>query len=260
METPGFKRSLFLAGSGALIASSAMPAQAADNVTLDVLIASNAQHAFTEIIKDYSAKHPNVEIKPQWLGGATIAKMVDEGKPADVAMAGSTILKREEALLDPPIDILQNKEVILVPKGNPAKITSLKDLANPGVKLSLGTPSSAVGTIASAVIQKGAADWGFDFVQNVRKNIVVQEDKGSDVLAALGSKADATITFASDVDPSKYQTIQIDDKYNVVSTYQIAVVKASKNAAAAKDFVAFASGPVGLATLKKFNYMPPPSK
>src|SRR5579872_1521488 len=240
METPGFKRSLFLAGSGALIASSAMPAQAADNVTLDVLIASNAQHAFTEIIKDYSAKHPNVEIKPQWLGGATIAKMVDEGKPADVAMAGSTILARVTNQIDAPVSILQNKEVILVPKGNPAKITGLKDLANPSVKLSLGTPASAVGTIASQVIQNGAKDWGFDFVQNVRKNIVVQKEKGSEVLAALGKEANATITFGSDVDPAKYQTVEIDPKYNVISTYQIAVVKASKNAAASRDFASFA--------------------
>ncbi|MGA3037203.1 MAG: molybdate ABC transporter substrate-binding protein [Vulcanimicrobiaceae bacterium] len=255
------KRSFFFAATLALVVTaSVVPTRAADKVQLDVLIASNAQHAFTEIIKDYEAKHPSVEIKPQFLGGATIAKMVDEGKPADVAMAGSTILKREESLLEKPIDILQNKEVILVPKGNPGKVTGLKDLANPGVKLSLGTPSSAVGTIASQVIQKGAAEWGFDFVQNVRKNIVVQEDKGSDVLAALGPKADATITFASDVDPSKYQTIMIDDKYNVVSTYQIAVVKASKNAATAKDFADFASGPVGLATLRKFNYLPPPPK
>jgi molybdate transport system substrate-binding protein len=260
MLISGFTRSLFLTAACALAASSAIPAGAADKVELDALIASNAQHAFTEIIKDYEAKHPSVEIKAQFLGGATIAKMIDEGKPADVAMAGSTVLKREENLLEKPIDILQNKEVILVPKGNPGKITGLKDLANPGVKLSLGTPSSAVGTIASQVIQKGAAEWGFDYVQNVRKNIVVQEEKGSDVLAALGPKADATITFASDVDPSKYQTIPIDEKYNVVSVYQIAVVKASKNAAAAKDFADFAAGPVGLATLRKFNYLPPPPK
>ena len=128
------KLTLFLAVSLALVVTaSAMPTRAADKIQLDALIASNAQHAFTEIIKDYESKHPNVEVKAQWLGGATIAKMVDEGKPADVAMAGSTILKRKESLLDKPIDILQNKEVILVPKGNPGKITGLKDLANPGV-------------------------------------------------------------------------------------------------------------------------------
>lgn len=245
---------LFAAAMGV----SAQALRAAPKIELTALIASNAQHAFTEIIDEYQAKHPDVTIKPQWLGGATIAKMVDTGQPADVAMAGSTVLKRVENLIDPPVPILQNKEVILVPKGNPGKIKGLKDLADPGVKLSLGTPASAVGTIASQVIQKGAAEWGFDFVQNVRKNIVVQKEKGSEVLDAVGKEANATITFASDVNPSKYDEIPIDDKYNVVSTYEIAVVKASKNAAAAKDFASFAAGSQGLATLKKFHYMPPP--
>ncbi|MGH7660332.1 MAG: molybdate ABC transporter substrate-binding protein [Vulcanimicrobiaceae bacterium] len=254
------KRIVVLALGTALALASVVAVGAADQVELDALIASNAQKAFTQIIKEYQAKHPNVTIKPQFLGGATIAKMVDTGKPADVAMAGSSVLKREEHLLDPPVPILQNKEVILVPKNNPAKITGLKDLANPGVKLSLGTPASAVGTIASQVIQNGAKDWGFDFVQNVRKNIVVQKEKGSEVLAALGSEANATITFASDVDPSKYDTVEIDPKYNVVSTYEIAVVKASKHQAESRDFAGFAAGPQGLAVLKKFNYMPPPAK
>ncbi|MBV8424575.1 MAG: molybdate ABC transporter substrate-binding protein [Candidatus Eremiobacteraeota bacterium] len=254
------KRSFLLVAGGAFAVASVSPIGAADRVELTALIASNAQHAFTEIIEDYQKKHPNVSIKPQWLGGATIAKMVDEGQPADVVMAGSAPLKKEEQLLEPLVSILQNKEVILVPKGNPGKVNGLKDLANPGVKLAVGTPSSAVGTIAGQVIQKGAEDWGFDYVTNVRKNIVVQKEKGSDVLAAVGNEANAAITFASDVDPSKYQTVEIDPKYNVVSTYQIAVVKASKNAAASRDFATYASGPAGLAVLKKFNYMPPPPK
>jgi len=238
---------------------SATPIGAADKIELNALIASNAEGAFTEIIKAYEAKHPGVTIKAQWLGGATIAKTIDENSgPADVAMAGSSVLDRVKNLIDSPTPILQNKEVILVPKGNPAKIAGLKDLANPGVKLSLGTPASAVGTLASQVIQKGAADWGIDFVQNIRKNTVFQAEKGSDVLDALGKQANATITFASDVNPAKYDLIPIEDKYNVVSTYSITVPKASKNQQAAHDFVAAVTSAQGEATLKKFHYMPPP--
>jgi len=147
----------------ALIAllSAAAPVGAAGKVELNALVASNAQGAFTEIIKEYQAKHPNVTIKPQWLGGATIAKTIDEGKePVDIAMAGNGPLDRVKNLTEPPTPILQNKEIILVPKGNPAKITGLRDLANPGVKLSLGTPGSAVGALSSQVIQKGATDFG----------------------------------------------------------------------------------------------------
>jgi molybdate transport system substrate-binding protein len=239
----------------------ATPIAAADKVEINALIASNAQNAFTEIIKDFEAKHPDITVKPQFLGGATIAKIIDENSgPADVAMAGSAVLDRVKNVTEPATPILQNKEVILVPKGNPAKVTGLKDLANPGVKISLGTPESAVGTIASQVIQKGAADWGFDFVTNIRKNTVFQAEKGSDVLDALGKQANATITFASDVNPSKFDTVPIEEKYNVVSVYSITVPKASKYQQAAHDFVAAVTGPGGMATLKKWHYMPPPPK
>ncbi len=252
------KTLLTLCALGAAILS-ATPIGAADKVELNALIASNAEGAFTEIIKTYEAKHPGVTIKAQWLGGATIAKTIDENSgPADVAMAGSTVLDRVKNLIDSPTPILQNKEVILVPKGNPAKITGLKDLANPGVKLSLGTPASAVGTLASQVIQKGATDWGIDFVQNIRKNTVFQAEKGSDVLDALGKQANATITFASDVNPARYDLVPIEDKYNVVSIYSITVPKASKYQQAAHDFVAAVTSAQGEATLRKFHYMPPP--
>ena len=244
--------------SGALLNLPLTSSLAADKVELNALVASNAQKTFDAIIADFQKKHPNVTVKAQYLGGSTIATMVDEGKPADVVMAGSGPIERVKNLVETPIPILQNKEIILVAKGNPQKITGLRDLAGPGIKLSLGTPGSAVGALSSQVIQKGAADFGFDFVDKVRKNIVVQKEKGSEVLDAVGREANATITFASDVDPKRFFAVPIDEKYNVVSTYVIAIPKASKNAAAAKQFVEEVTGPVGMAPLKKHHYMPPP--
>ena len=107
---------------------------------------------------------------------------IDANEAIDVILVGSTVLDKELQLVEPPTPVLQNKEMILVPKGNPAKVHGLKDLANPGVKLSMGTPTSAVGRLAGTVVQNAAADYGFDFVSNLRKNIVVQSEKGSDVV------------------------------------------------------------------------------
>jgi molybdate transport system substrate-binding protein len=219
------------------------------------LVASNAQGAFTELIKQFEVKHKGVKVNVQYLGGSTIAKMVDEQQPADVLLVGDSAISKETQLIETPTPVLKNKEMILVPKGNPAKIRTLKDLANPGVKLAMGTPTSAVGKLASQLIQNAAGDYGFEFVQNIRKNIVVQEEKGSDFVAAIGNKANAAITFASDVNAAKFDAIPIDDKYNVVSTYVMTVPKNAKNAALGKDFVAMVAGPQGQATLRKFHYM-----
>ncbi len=243
----------------AFIAPSAVQPAAADT-EITALVASNAQAAFTDLIKEFEAKHKGVTVKAEYLGGATIGKRIDAGEAIDVVLVGSTILDPLAARIEPPTPVLQNKETILVPKGNPAKVHSLKDLANPGVKLSMGTPTSAVGKLASTVIQKAAGDYGFDFLTNVRKNIAVASEKGSDVVEAIGPKANAGITFASDVNPAKFDDITIDDKYNIVSTYSMTVTKVAKNAALGKDFVALVAGPEGQAVLRKWHYMPPPAK
>jgi molybdate transport system substrate-binding protein len=234
------------------------PPAVAESGEITALVASNAKGAFTQLIKQFETKHKGVTVKVEYLGGSDIGKRIDANEPIDVVLVGSTILDKELQLIDPPTPVLQNKEMILVPKGNPAKVHSLKDLANNGVKLSMGTPTSAVGRLASQVIQNAAADYGFDFVTNVRKNIAVASEKGSDVVDAIGPKANAGITFASDVNPAKFEAIPIDEKYNVTSTYSMTVTKNAKNAALGKDFVALVRGPQGQETLKKFHYLPPP--
>jgi molybdate transport system substrate-binding protein len=242
---------------GLAVPTGSRPA-AAESGEISALVASNAKGAFTQLIKQFETKHKGVKVKVEYLGGADIGKRIDANEPVDVVLVGSTVLDKELQLVEPPTPVLQNKEMILVPKGNPAKVHSLKDLANPGVKLSMGTPTSAVGKLASQVIQNAAADYGFDFVTNVRKNIAVASEKGSDVVDAIGPKANAGITFASDVNPAKFDAIPIDEKYNVTSTYSMTVTKNAKNAALGKDFVALVRGPQGQDTLKKFHYMPPP--
>lgn len=257
LTTSRFAAVVAAAGLLAIVAPSAVQPAAADT-EITALVASNAEGAFTDLIKEFEAKHKGVTVKAEYLGGATIGKRIDGGEAIDVVLAGSTILDPLGARIEPPTPVLQNKETILVPKGNPAKVHSLKDLANPNVKLSMGTPTSAVGRLASTVIQKAAADYGFDFVTNLRKNIAVQSEKGSDVVDAIGPKANAGITFASDVNPAKFDDIPIDDKYNVVSIYSMTVTKSAKNAALGKEFVALVAGPEGQAVLRKWHYMPPP--
>lgn len=248
-----------LAGLGAfaLIALGAPhPSDAASNEVV-ALVASNAQGAFTEIIKEFEAAHKGVKVKATYLGGTQIGTMVDESQAADVVLVGSGTTDKEAQLLGAPVAVLRNREVILVPKNNPANIKTFKDIANPGVKLAIGTSGSAVGKLASQVIQNGAAVYGFDFVKNVRDNVKVQADKGSDVVGAVGGAANAAVAFESDKDDSKFITIPIEEKFNVVSTYNMAVTKNAKNADMAKALVELVAGSAGQAVLRKFNYMSP---
>jgi len=246
-------------GIGAIVLiAAAMPtpgAAASDEVV--ALVASNAKVAFTEIIKEFEAKHKGAKVKAQYLGGTQIGNLVDTQDRADVVLVGSSTTDKESQLLGPVTPVLRNKEVILVPKNNPANIKSLKDLGNKGVNLAIGTSGSAVGKLAGQVIQNAAGTYGFEFVKDIRENVKVQAEKGSDVVAAVGGAANAAIAFESDKDDAKFITIPIEDKFNVVSTYSMAVTKNAKNATLAKELVELVAGPDGQAVLKKHNYMAP---
>jgi len=87
--------------------------------------------------------------------------------------------------------------------------------------------------------------------------VKVQAEKGSDVVAAVGGAANAAIAFQSDKNDAKYFMIPIEDKLNVVSTYNMAVTKNAKNAKLAEDLVDLVQGSKGQAVLRKFNYMSP---
>lgn len=246
--------SVAVATFASLAFAPAHPGAAASNEVV-ALVASNAQGAFTEIIKEFESANKGVKVKPNYLGGTQIGTMVDESAPADVVLVGSGTTDKEAQLLGAPVAVLRNREVILVPKNNPANIKSFKDIANPGVKLAIGSSGSAVGKLASQVIQNGASAYGFDFVKGVRDNVKVQADKGSDVVGAVGGAANAAIAFESDKDDAKYITIPIEDKFNVVSTYNMAITKNAKNPQMAKKLVELVAGSSGQAILHKFNYM-----
>jgi len=234
-----------------------VPPAAAASTDVVAYVASNAKVAFTAIIKAFEAQHKGVTVTATYLGGTQIGKAVDGQKPVDVVLVGSTVLDKETQFVGPITPVLRNSEVLLVPKGNPASIKSMKDLANPGVKLAVGTPDSAVGKLASQVIQNAAGEFGFDYVKAVRDNIKFQAEKGSDVVGAVGNQANVAIGFASDRNDAKYTTIPIEDKYNVVSTYSMTVPKSAKSAAMGQALVDFVAGPAGQAILHKNGYMPP---
>ncbi len=124
--------SLKIAGIGAfmLVAITSPKPSTAAPTEVVALVASNAKAAFTEIIKDFQNKHKGVTVKASYLGGAEIGKIVDEQGEADVVLVGSSTTDKEANLLGPTTPVLRNKEIILVPKGNPAKIHALKDLGS----------------------------------------------------------------------------------------------------------------------------------
>ncbi|MBC5811036.1 MAG: extracellular solute-binding protein [Candidatus Eremiobacteraeota bacterium] len=248
-----------------LLGGSLAPAPAAEKVTMIALVTSSTQTPFDELVKVFEKKHPGVTIETKFLGGGQIASEVDKGTPADIVIAGATPLKKVLGSLEAPTEIYQTKDVIIAKKKNKT-IKELKDLGTPGVKVAMATPGSAVGAVASQVVQKYAAgENDFGFVKRVLDNVAKpQPDKESDVVAAVEKDsrqpggADAAIVFVtSATDTVNFNVIDIPDKYNVISTYVASVAKSAKNAALGREFVALLASKEGQAVFHKHHYLPP---
>ena len=242
----------------ALMALGVGLSQAADKVTLTALVVSSAKVPYDELAAMFEKSHPDVTIEAQYLGGGQIATALDNDTAADIVLIGSGPLAKVKAKAVPATTIYDTKDIIITPRNNPAKIKKFEDLANPGVKIAMGTSTSAVGAISSTIIQNGGKKYGFDFVQKVLGNKSFESEKGSDVVDAVATgKADVALVFVSDGDPKKFNIIQVPDEFNVLSHYQGTVTKNAKNAKLGAEFIAFLVSKQGQKVFRADHYLPP---
>ena len=123
-------------------------------------------------------------------------------------------------------DISTNQLVILLPKGNPHGIKTLKDLGRPGLRLGVGHEKQcALGALTATTLdQMGLRD-------PVRKNVVVESATGDMLVNQLLTKSlDAVIAYVSNATghADVLEAISIDIPC-AIATQPIAMSKESKN-------------------------------
>jgi molybdate transport system substrate-binding protein len=157
----------------------------------------------------------------------------------------------------------QNKLALIVPKANPANITSLNDLANSGLKLVVANSSVPVGNYSLQMLSKASnnSSYGAGFNTIVLANVVSEETNVNDVVVkvALG-QGDAGIVYVSDV-PAAYKdkvtVIKIPDSINVIAQYPIGVLSGSQSAQQAQSWINYVTSPAGQAILQKYGFIIP---
>src|SRR5262249_34638525 len=99
----------------------------------------------------------------------------------------------------------QNKLMVIAPVNNPAGITTLKDLAKPGIKIDLAAPSVPAGKYALQVLDKMAQspDYTPAYKAAILQNVVSQEDNVKAVVQKVQlSEVDAGFVYLTDVTAS----------------------------------------------------------
>jgi molybdate transport system substrate-binding protein len=138
---------------------------------------------------------------------------------------------------------------------------SPKDLARSGVKVIAASDEVPLTKYATQLVDNLAKEAGYpaDFVAKYAANIASKEEDVKSVVAKIEiGEGDAGIVYATDAKAStKVTTVDVPPSANVAATYAGVVVKASKNAAAAKAFLDWFAGPDGQAILGAFGFLPP---
>ena len=85
------------------------------------------------------------------------------------------------------------------------------------------------------------------------------QDRARAIYRSLTGEADAVVVHVTDVKAggAKVQGVLIPDAHNVVSTYPIAVVKATKNQSAAQAYVDAVVSGSGQKALQAQGFLPP---
>jgi molybdate transport system substrate-binding protein len=189
-------------------------------------------------------------------GSDDLATQIKEGAGADVYAAASTKYPDElfdAGLIEKPQIFATNRLVLIVPKDNPAGITSVADLGKEGVKLVIGAEGVPIGDYTRKVLDTmGETD--------VLENVVSEEDDVKGVVGKVSlGEADAGFVYVTDVKPveGKVEVIELPDAAQAKVEYPIAVVKGTEHEEAARDYVDLVLGREGQQALAVAGFGPP---
>ena len=233
---------------------------------ITVFAAASLTDAFTEAKDAFIAENPNVSIEFNFAGSSALTTQLQEGAPADVfasaAQKNMDTALENGSVVDAGQVFAKNRLAVIVPKDNPANIQSPCDLMTSGVKLVVAEEGVPVGDYARQAFANLDVDaaCGAGYSNAVLGNIVSNEANVKAVVTKVQlGEADAGIAYVTDVTPDvagDITIVPIEDAYNVIATYPIAVTTNAGSADVAQAFIDFLLSAEGQQILASYGFLP----
>ena len=201
--------------------------------SLTVFAAASLTETFDDDKARLAPANPSLSLTFSYAGSQQLVAQISAGAPADVvATADGESMGRlvTAGLVDPPATFASNSLRIVVARGNPKGVKALSDLARSNLTVILADRSVPVGRYGQQALDKAGVGV---------KPASLELDVKAVVRKVASGEADAGVVYATDVAAAGASVVGVDipSEHNVVATYPVAVVKATKNRPAAQAFV-----------------------
>jgi molybdenum ABC transporter molybdate-binding protein len=178
-----------------------------------------------------------IEVTRVYNGCGILVAQMKAGQTPDAYFACDVeFMKQVQELFPDAEDISQNELVILVKKGNPHGVRSLKDLTRPGLRVGVGHEKQcAMGWLTQRTFDEGGLR------SEVMKNVVVQTPTGDMLVNQMRSGSlDAAVAYLSNAAGSAdfLDAIRIHGIQCSVATQPFGVAKTSENKLLAERLLA----------------------
>jgi len=221
--------------------------------TQTILVYSGAglKSAMDELCYEFEDE-TGVDVDIIYGGSGHIFGQLSTSKRGDIFIPGAEYYTKrgiEEGLLYENLTrkLTYHIPVILVREGNPKDITSLDDLARPGIKVALGgVKECAIGRLSKKLLEKQRL-----YEEIKANNLEVTTATVNELLTyvAIGT-VDAVIVWEDNVgtlvEQGKVEAIEIEPSKNIIKTIPVSVTRCTKNPELAKEFMDFACSKKGL--------------
>jgi molybdate transport system substrate-binding protein len=187
---------------------------------------------------------PRIDRRPSYsfAGSNQFAFQIRQGAPADVFASAAPSYAQalfRDGFVERPRRFASNALVLAVPRSNPAGLRSVFDLRDRSVRLVVAGAAVPVGEYTRRVLQR------LGLAKVLEKAVSEEPDVKSIVGKLALGEADAGFVYRTDVRAAgaRLRAIAIPKWAQPAVRYQVAVVRASRNRAEARRFLAALSSP-----------------
>ncbi len=202
---------------------------------LTLYAGSMLRPAIEDTIKAFE-KREGVKITRSYNGcGILVAQMKSGQRPDAYFACDREFMNQVPDLFPNPEDISSNRLVILVKKGNPHGIASLKDLAKPNLKVGIGHEKQcAMGWLTQNTLRESGLQ------QEVMSNVTVQTPTGDMLVNQLqAGSLDAAVAYLSNAAGKGdfLDAVAIEGLPCSIATQPFGIAKDTKNRSMAQRFL-----------------------